>query len=129
MIPLCLDQGVGIVPWSPLARGLLAGKRTRTGERQSVRAETDGFQDELYGRPEDFDVAEAAAQVAERRGVPPAQVGLAWLMHKPSVVPIVGATREDHIGDARAAAELSLSADEIAVLEAPYRPNSVRGHD
>jgi aryl-alcohol dehydrogenase-like predicted oxidoreductase len=128
MIPLCLDQGVGIVPWSPLARGLLAGKRTRAGERQSVRSETDAFQDELYGRPEDFDVAEAAAEVAARRGVPPAQVGIAWLLHKPSVVPIVGATREGHIGDARAAAELSLSAEEIAALEAPYRPNTVRGH-
>jgi aryl-alcohol dehydrogenase-like predicted oxidoreductase len=128
MIPLCHDQGVGIVPWSPLARGLLAGKRTRAGERATVRAETDAFQDELYGRPEDFDVAEAVEAVASERGVAPAQVALAWLLHQPAVVPIVGASRAGHIEDARAAAELSLTAEEIARLEAPYRPNSVRGH-
>jgi len=93
MIPLCHDQGVGIVPWSPLARGLLAGKRTRTGERASVRAETDAFQDELYGRSEDYDVAEAVEGVASGRGVAPAQVALAWLLSRPSVVPIVGASR------------------------------------
>jgi 1-deoxyxylulose-5-phosphate synthase len=128
MIPLCHDQGVGIVPWSPLARGLLAGKRTRAGERASVRAETDAFQDELYGRPEDFDVAEAVEAVASERAVAPAQVALAWLMHQPAVVPIVGASRAGHVEDARAAAELSLTAEEIERLEAPYRPNSVRGH-
>jgi 1-deoxyxylulose-5-phosphate synthase len=128
MIPLCHDQGVGIVPWSPLARGLLAGKRTRAGERGSVRAETDAFQDELYGRPEDFDVAEAVEAVASARGIAPAQVALAWLLSQPAVVPIVGASRAEHVEDARAAAELTLTADEIARLEAPYRPNSVRGH-
>jgi len=128
MIPLCHDQGIGIIPWSPLARGLLAGKRRRSGERESVRAETDTFQDELYGRPEDFDVAEQVEQLAAARGVPPAQVALAWLLHKPAVVPIVGATRESYIEDARAAVDLSLTADEIARLEAPYRPNSVQGH-
>jgi aryl-alcohol dehydrogenase-like predicted oxidoreductase len=128
MIPLCHDQGIGIIPWSPLARGVLTGKRRRSGERGSVRAETDTFQDELYGRPEDFDVAEQVEQLAATRGVPPAQVALAWLLHKPAVVPIVGATRESYIEDARAAADLSLTADEIALLEAPYRPNSVRGH-
>jgi len=128
MIPLCHDQGVGLMPWSPLARGLLAGKRTRDGERRSVRAETDGFQDELYGRSEDFDVAEAVEALAAARGVPPAQVALAWLLHQPAVVPIVGASGEAHVADARAATELSLSASELAGLEAPYRPNSVRGH-
>ena len=128
MIPLCHDQGIGIIPWSPLARGLLAGKRRRSGERESVRAETDTFQDELYGRPEDFDVAEQVEQLAAARGVPPAQVALAWLLHQPAVVPIVGATRESYIEDARAAVDLSLTTEEIARLEAPYRPNSVRGH-
>ena len=128
MIPLCHDQGIGIIPWSPLARGLLAGKRRRSGERESVRAETDTFQDELYGRPEDFDVAEQVEQLAAARGVPPAQVALAWLLQQPAVVPIVGATRESYIEDARAAVDLSLTADEIARLEAPYRPNSVQGH-
>jgi aryl-alcohol dehydrogenase-like predicted oxidoreductase len=128
MIPLCRDQGVGILPWSPLARGLLAGKRTREGERRSVRASSDTFQDELYGRPEDYDVVDAAARVAARRGVPPAQVALAWLLHQPSVVPIVGATRAEHVADAAAAAELPLASEELAELAAPYRPNSVRGH-
>ncbi|HMG99212.1 MAG TPA: aldo/keto reductase [Gaiellales bacterium] len=128
MIPLCHDQGIGIIPWSPLARGLLAGKRRRSGERESVRAETDTFQDELYGRPEDFDVAEQVEQLAAARGVPPAQAALAWLLQQPAVVPIVGATRESYIEDARAAVDLSLTADEIARLEAPYRPNSVHGH-
>ena len=129
MIPLCLDQGVGLLPWSPLARGLLAGTRQRSGERTSVRAETDAFQDDLYGRPEDYDVAERARELATARDVPPARVALAWLLHKPSVVPIVGATREGHVADAVAAAELALSSDEMASLEAPYRPNTVRGHD
>ncbi len=128
MIPLCHDQGIGIIPWSPLARGVLAGKRRRSGERESVRAETDTFQDELYGRPEDFDVTEQVEQLAAARGVPPAQVALAWLLHKPAVVPIVGATRDSYIEDARAAVDLSLTTEEIARLEAPYRPNSVRGH-
>jgi aryl-alcohol dehydrogenase-like predicted oxidoreductase len=129
MIPLCRDQGVGLVPWSPLARGLLAGKRTRAGERRSVRAETDGFQDALYGRPEDFDVVDAVEALAAARDVPPAQIALAWLLHQASVVPIVGASSGAHIEDARAATELSLSPGEIADLEVPYRPNSVRGHD
>jgi 1-deoxyxylulose-5-phosphate synthase len=128
MIPLCHDQGIGLMPWSPLARGMLAGKRARSGERRSVRAETDAFQDELYDRPEDFDVVEAVERLASARNVPPAQIALAWLLHKPAVVPIAGASRESHVADAGAAAELSLSADEIASLERPYRPNSVRGH-
>jgi 1-deoxyxylulose-5-phosphate synthase len=128
MIPLCHDQGVGLMPWSPLARGLLAGKRTRAGERRSVRSETDGFQDELYGRPEDFDVVDAVTALATARGVPPAQVALAWLLHQAAVVPIVGASSDAHIADARAAAGLSLSLEEVASLEAAYRPNSVRGH-
>ena len=108
------------MPWSPLARGQLAGTRGRAGERRGVRAETDTFQDALYGRPEDFDVIDRVAEVAAARGVPPAQVALAWLLHKPAVVPIVGATREGHIADARAATELGLSDEEIASLEAPY---------
>ena len=129
MLPLCRDQGVGVIPWSPLARGLLAGTRTRAGERASVRAETDAFQDDLYGRDEDYDVAEAVAALAAERGLPPAQVALAWLMHQPGVVPIVGASRVEHVEDAAAASALALSPEERARLEAPYRPNSVRGHD
>jgi 1-deoxyxylulose-5-phosphate synthase len=129
MIPQCIDQGVGVLPWSPLARGFLAGTRTREGERVTTRAETDAFADRLYGRPEDFDVAERVTEVAGERDVPPAQVALAWLLHKSGVTaPIVGATKFAHLEDALTAAELSLGADEIARLEEPYRPHPVLGH-
>ena len=129
MIPQCLDQGVGVIPWSPLARGWLAGTRTRAGERQTTRAGTDAYADELYGRPEDFDVVERVAEVASERGVPPAQVALAWLLHKPGVTaPIVGATKVAHLEDALAAAGLALSPEEIERLEEPYRPHPVLGH-
>jgi aryl-alcohol dehydrogenase-like predicted oxidoreductase len=93
-----------------------------------ARAGSDPVQDDLYGRDEDYDVAEAVAALADERGLPAAQVALAWLLHQPSVVPIVGASRAGHIEDAAAAAELTLTPEEIARLEAPYRPNSVRGH-
>jgi aryl-alcohol dehydrogenase-like predicted oxidoreductase len=129
MIPQCIDQGVGVIPWSPLARGFLAGTRTREGERRTRRSESDPLQDEWYGRPEDFDVVDRVLELAGARGVPPAQIALAWLLHKPGVTaPIVGATKLDHVEDALAAAELTLSADEIARLEEPYRPHRVLGH-
>jgi aryl-alcohol dehydrogenase-like predicted oxidoreductase len=129
MIPQCIDQGVGVIPWSPLARGLLAGTRTREGERRTRRSETDPLQDEWYGRPEDFDVVDRLAEVAGERSAPPAQVALAWLLHKPGVTaPIVGATKVGHLEDALAATELELSPDEITRLEEPYRPNRVLGH-
>ena len=128
MIPQCIDQGVGVIPWSPLARGLLTGTRTRSGEKKTVRAETDAFGDSLYG-PQDFDVVDRAAEVAAGRGLPPAQVALAWLLAKPGVTaPIVGATKLEHLEDAIAAESLSLSDDEIARLEEPYVPHPVLGH-
>ena len=128
MIPQCLDQGVGVLPWSPLARGLLAGSRTSSGERFTTRANTDPFIDSLY-RPElDFPVIDRVAEVAADRGVAPAQVALAWLLHKPGVTaPIVGATKLAHVEDALAAESLSLSGDEIARLEEPYVPHPVSG--
>ncbi|TMM26714.1 MAG: aldo/keto reductase [Actinobacteria bacterium] len=129
MIPQCIDQGVGIIPWSPLARGFLAGTRTREGERRTRRSETDPLQDEWYGRPEDFDVVDRLAEVAGDRGVPQAQVASAWLLHKPGVTaPIVGATKLGHLEDALAAAELALSPEEVARLEQPYVPHPVLGH-
>jgi aryl-alcohol dehydrogenase-like predicted oxidoreductase len=129
MIPQCIDQGIGVIPWSPLARGWLAGTRTRSGDRRTVRAETDAFGDSLYGRSEDFDVVERTADVATERGVPPAQVALAWLLQKPGVTaPIVGATKLEHLEDALAATELELSPEELARLEEPYRPHPVLGH-
>jgi aryl-alcohol dehydrogenase-like predicted oxidoreductase len=129
MIPQCIDQGVGVLPWSPLARGLLAGTRTREGERLTRRARTDSFGDSLYTPETDFAVVERTAEVADARGVPPAQVALSWLLHKPGVTaPIVGATKVEHLEDALAAVELSLSEDEIALLEDPYVPHAVSGH-
>jgi aryl-alcohol dehydrogenase-like predicted oxidoreductase len=129
MIPQCIDQGVAVLPWSPLARGLLAGTRTREGERLTTRARTDAFGDSLY-RPEvDFAVVDRAAQVAAARGVPSAQVALAWLLHKPGVTaPIVGATKPEHVDDALAAEELELGEGEITRLEEPYVPHAVSGH-
>jgi 1-deoxyxylulose-5-phosphate synthase len=128
MIPLCIDQGVGTIPWSPLARGLLAGTRERNGAHSTVRADDDPFADELYGEA-DFDVVDALRAVAKERGLRPAQVALAWLLSKPVVTaPIVGATKLAHIDDAIAAVDIALSDDEIARLEAPYQPHPVLGH-
>jgi 1-deoxyxylulose-5-phosphate synthase len=128
MIPQCIDQGVGVIPWSPLARGMLTGNRTRSGEKLTARAQTDAFAETLY-LAEDFDVVEVADQLASQRGVPAAQVSLAWLLHKPGVTaPIVGATKLEHLEDALAAEQLSLSEAEIARLEERYVPHAVVGH-
>jgi 1-deoxyxylulose-5-phosphate synthase len=128
MIPQCIDQGIGVIPWSPLARGMLTGTRTRSGEKLTTRAQTDSFADSLYLEA-DFDVVESADQVASERGVPTAQVALAWLLHKPGVTaPIVGATKLEHLQDALAAEQLSLSDAEIARLEEGYVPHAVVGH-
>jgi aryl-alcohol dehydrogenase-like predicted oxidoreductase len=129
MIPLCIDQGVGVIPWSPLARGMLAGNRTRGGERLTTRAGSDPFGDYLYDQPTDFDVVERVVEVAGERGARPAQVALAWLLHKPGVTaPIVGATKPAHLEDALAAEPLTLSEQEIARLEEPYVAHPVLGH-
>ncbi|HEV3131716.1 MAG TPA: aldo/keto reductase [Acidimicrobiales bacterium] len=129
MIPQCIDQGVGIIPWSPLARGVLAGNRTREGARNTTRSDTDGFTDYLYSQPTDFDVVERVAEVAAERHVPPAQVALAWLLQRPGVTaPIVGATKLGHLVDALAAEQLELSDEEVARLEEPYVPHPVLGH-
>ncbi len=129
MIPQCLDQGVGLIPWSPLARGLLAGNRTREGERLTTRSRTDAFGEALYTPEVDFRVVDRAAEIASARGVPTAQVALAWLLHKPAVTaPIVGATKLGHLEDALAAEQLSLGDEEIAGLEEPYVPHAIAGH-
>ena len=129
MIPQCIDQGVGVIPWSPLARGVLAGSRTREGERRTTRSNSDAFQDTLYTAA-DFDVVDRAGEVAAERGVPAAQVALAWLLHRPGVTaPIVGATRLGHLEDALAAEQLDLSEDEMRRLEEPYVPHPVLGHN
>jgi aryl-alcohol dehydrogenase-like predicted oxidoreductase len=127
MIPLCESEGIGILPWSPLARGRLA----RAWQTEStLRYETDQFGKSLYGQTEDVDraVVEQVGKIAERRGVSRAQVALAWMLGKPSITsPIVGATKPDHLADAAAALSLKLTPEEIAALEAPYRPHPVLG--
>jgi aryl-alcohol dehydrogenase-like predicted oxidoreductase len=129
MIPQCIDQGIGVIPWSPLARGVLTGNRSRDGERRTTRAGSDPFTDYLYAQPSDFDVVDRVAEVAAVRGVPAAQIALAWLLHRPGVTaPIVGATKVDHLLDALAAEQLTLSSDEMTRLEELYVPHPVLGH-
>ena len=129
MIPLCADQGVAVLPYSPLARGVLTGNRGRQGERRTIRAGDDPLSDERYNSPSDFDVVDRLTEVAAARGAPPAQVALAWLLSRPVVTaPIVGATRLGHISDALAAAQLILTDEEVRRLEEPYLPHPVLGH-
>jgi aryl-alcohol dehydrogenase-like predicted oxidoreductase len=129
MIPLCVDQGVAVLPYSPLARGVLTGNRGRQGERRTTRAGDDPLSDERYNSPSDFDVVDRLTEVAAARGAPPAQVALAWLLSRPVVTaPIVGATRLGHISDALAAAQLILTDEEVRRLEEPYLPHPVLGH-
>jgi len=128
MLPLCRDLGVGVIPWSPLARGLLAGNRGRGGERRTTRAHSDTFSDALYS-DDDFDVVDGVREVAAGQGVAMASVGLAWLLSRPGVTaPIVGASKPAHLDDALAALDLTLSDDEISRLEESYQPHPVRGH-
>jgi len=129
MIPLCREEGIGVLPWSPLARGLLAGARTSADDRQSTRrAASDDYAAKLYDHPSDWQVVEALQQVADRRATPPAQVALAWLLSKPAVTaPIVGATRIEHLQSAIAALDVQLKTEEIEALETPYQPHAVRG--
>ncbi|MGQ0719706.1 MAG: aldo/keto reductase [Pseudonocardiales bacterium] len=127
MIPLCLDMGVGVIPWSPLARGWLTGSRSRHGERQTTRASNDDFASQLYAES-DFDVIEAVTALAAERGLPPAQIALAWLLHKPGVTaPIVGATKAEHLDDALAALDVTLTDTDLHRLEERYRPHGVKG--
>ena len=127
MLPLCRAEGIGVIPWSPLARGRL----TRDWDAHSARSETDEFGRSLYAKTADADrkVVEAVHSVAERRGVPRAQVALAWVLRKSEVTaPIVGATKLQHLEDAVAALSIEMSADDVAALEAPYVPHGVVGH-
>lgn len=124
MIPQCLDQGVGVLPWSPLARGLLA----RPPEEQTARAGTDPFIGSLYKPDLDLRVIERVHEVAEERGVSAAQIALSWLLHKPGVTaPIVGVTKLRHVEDALAAERLSLSGEDVGRLEERYVPHLVSG--
>ena len=128
MIPLCRAEGLGLIPWSPLARGLLARKL----QTETVRAKTDDFAKSLYSKTAESDgkVIERVQTLATAYGVPPARIALAWLLHKPGVTaPIVGASKPQHLEDAIGALSLKLTAEEIASLEAPYVPHAVAGHE
>jgi len=126
MLPLCVDEGIGVIPWSPLARGFLAGNRRSRADGDTQRAKTDAFAHALYYAPEDFTVAERVGEVARDRGVSAAQVALAWMLHKPGITaPIVGATRMPHLEQAVAAVDLRLENEEIRRLEEPYVPHKV----
>jgi 1-deoxyxylulose-5-phosphate synthase len=126
VIPQCVDQGVAVVPYSPLAQGYLAGTRARDGRGQTRRAAKNPANPDLYGRPVDFDIVDRVIEVARTRQVAPAQIALAWHLHKPAITaPIIGATRVEHVDQALAATRVALSESEISTLEEPYRPRDV----
>jgi aryl-alcohol dehydrogenase-like predicted oxidoreductase len=129
MNPLCVSEGVGLIPWSPLARGVLAGNRKAV----TTRAQTDDFATKLYGKETteaDQRVVDAVSDIGQKRGIPAAQVALAWLQHKPGMVaPIIGASKPHHLDDALASVNVKLSAEEIARLEEPYIPHAIAGHE
>ena len=128
MLPLCREEGIGVIPWSPLARGFLAGNRRKAGYGDTLRAQTDDFAHELYFSDPDFEVADRAANLATRLGVTSAQVALAWMLSKPGITaPIVGASKMSHLDEALGALALRLSSEDVAFLEEPYRPHPVLG--
>jgi aryl-alcohol dehydrogenase (NADP+) len=129
MIPLCRSEGVGLLPWSPLARGFLAGNRRKEDHGDTGRAKTDDLAHKYYYQPCDFAVVDRVAEVAARRGVPNAQIALAWLLQQPGVTaPVIGASKMQHLDDAVAAAELELDTEERNTLAEPYQPHKVLGH-
>lgn len=129
MLPLCRAEGVGIIPWSPLARGFLAGNRTRTEDTATMRAQTDDFAQSMYYRENDFAVVDQLKQVAAARGVSPAQVALAWVLAQPGVTaPIIGASRIEQLNELGTALSIKLSEDECRTLQALYQPHPVLGH-
>lgn len=129
MNPYCAQTGVGLIPWSPLARGFLAGNRTRGGGGETTRSRSDQMAHDYYYTEADFEIVERLKALGERFGAKPAQIALAWLLHKPGVdSPIIGATKVQHLDDAIASVEISLSEEDIAYLEDPYLPKPVSGH-
>src|SRR4051812_32438640 len=129
MLPLCREEGIGVIPWSPLARGFLAGNRRRADHGATTRAKTDAFAHEMYYAPSDFTIADRLVEVAAKRHVQPTQIALAWLLAKPAVTaPIVGASKLPHLDDAVGALAIKLDAAEMKLLEEPYQPHSVLGH-
>jgi aryl-alcohol dehydrogenase (NADP+) len=129
MLPLCRDQGIGVIPYSPLARGFVAGNRKTENYGDTTRARTDDLAQRFYYRPCDFAVVERITEIATRRGVPNAQIALAWVLAQPGVTaPIVGASKMPHLEDAVAALEIKLDAEELRSLGEPYQPHAIIGH-
>jgi aryl-alcohol dehydrogenase (NADP+) len=129
MIPLCKEEGIGLIPWSPLAKGFLTGRYKRGEVPKITRYESDKLLRERFFKPEDFDIVEEVVAVAKEKGVRPAQIALAWLLHKGVTAPIVGATKVEHIEDAVAAIDVKLDTSEVERLEAKYKPHPVIGHE
>ena len=128
MMPLCRDQGIGVIPWSPLARGFLAGNRNKAGG-ETKRAVTDDFAKQLYYQDDDFAIADRVTEVAKAHGLPNMQVALAWVLAQPDVTaPIIGVSKTHHLDEAIAALDVKLSADDIKKLEEPYKPHRILGH-
>jgi 1-deoxyxylulose-5-phosphate synthase len=129
MIPLCLKEGIGLIPWSPLARGFLAGNRRRQDRGETSRARTDAFAHDMYYRDDDFKVVERVSEIAEKRGVSNMQVALAWVLAQPGITaPIIGSSKMEHLEDNLKALDLKLDADELKALAEPYQPHPVLGH-
>jgi aryl-alcohol dehydrogenase (NADP+) len=129
MLPLCRAEGIGVIPWSPLARGFLAGNRQVQGHGETLRAQTDDFAQSMYYKEADFQIVERVVELAGRRGKSPAQIALAWMLHKPGIsAPIIGASKMRHLEEAVAALEIELSKEEMAFLEELYQPHGVLGH-
>ena len=129
MIPLCREEGIAVIPWSPLARGFLAGNRRKEDYGETVRSKTDSFAHGLYYQPSDFAVEDRVGEIARERGVPNSQVALAWILQQPGVTaPFVGASKMQHLEDAVAAMSLKLDERELQALAEPYQPHRVLGH-
>ena len=127
MIPFCEDQKIAVIPWSPLARGLLTGKRSKE-RNETERSKTDAFGKSLYNMDSDFEIVNRVTEIAEQKGVPNAQVALAWMLTKPAITaPIIGASKPGHLEDAVAALSLKLTGEEITKLEELYQPHPVLG--
>jgi aryl-alcohol dehydrogenase (NADP+) len=128
MNPLCRAEGVGLIPWSPLARGFLAGNRTAEKSGETTRSKSDAFAHSMYYQESDFKIVERVSELAKKRGKPNMQIALAWLLHQPNVAaPIIGASKINHLEEAAAAVEVKLSADECKYLEELYQPHPVLG--
>jgi len=129
MLPLCRSEGVGVIPWSPLARGFLSGTRSRQDWGETPRAKSDEFAHDMYYQESDFTVVERVIEIAEQRGATPSQIALAWLLHQPGVTaPIIGASQMAHLEQDAAAIDIELSTEELDMLQQPYQPHSILGH-